>query len=85
MIIQELTKIHFENINLEDVNIEDVELSKISLGENVKIPLLLKFQISIINSLDPINESLNYLDRVFQNQYHKILKIEKDNPKSKFS
>ena len=38
-----------------------------------------------MNLFQPIDNFLHYFDRVVQNQYHEILKIEKDNPKSEFN
>ena len=79
----ELQDISFENSDVEKLKIKNGLLRQITFDENSNISDDLRYQIYLTNSLEPIENFADYLDRVFKNQLAKYFGIV-DNPFTKF-
>ena len=79
----QLRSASFENSDVENLKIDNSLLHHLTFDKNSKMSDDLRYQIYLTNSLEPIENFVDYLDRVFKNQLTKRFGFV-DNPFTKF-
>ena len=80
----EFAKTIFKNSNLNNLEIKNSILNDITFDEGTIISEELKYQIYIDTSLQPIENYLNYFNRVIKNQLIERFGFTDENPLSNF-
>ena len=78
-----LRQISFENSDIETLKIDNSLLRHITFDENSKLPDDLRYQISLISFIEPIENLVDYLDRIYKQQMTERFGFV-DNPDTKF-
>ena len=86
MLIQnsDFTETYFENSNLNSLEIKDSTLDNITFDEKTIISEDLKSEIYLQTSLQPIEDYMDYLNRVIKNQLITYFGSIDENPLSNF-
>jgi hypothetical protein len=78
-----LRKVSFGNSDVGNLKIDNSLLRQITFDENSNIPDDLRYQISLITFIEPIENFADYLDRIYKNQITERFGFV-DNPHTKF-
>tara|TARA_B000000460_G_scaffold155279_1_gene109836 strand:- start:211 stop:510 length:300 start_codon:yes stop_codon:yes gene_type:complete len=78
-----LREVSFENSDVGNLKIDNSLLRQITFDENSNIPDDLRYQISLITFIEPIENFADYLDRIYKNQITERFGFV-DNPDTKF-
>ena len=79
----ELRDISFENSDVVKLKIDNSLLRKITFDKNSNVSDDLRYQISLITFIEPIENFADYLDRIYKNQLTERFGFV-DNPSTKF-